>query len=352
MPELDNPAKQIPIAPRFFLASSKSSPAPALPEQLAVTQRRAMAASYITGQDNPWFAKAYINRIWYVLMGEAFYEPIDDIGPERTAQAAEVLEPLAAQWQKGGYDVRWLFRTILNSDAYQRRVRSTFNAAGKTPFASSCPSRFRADQVFDALVYALAVPLDANGNPSGGGNNGGRRGPGQGAGGPNAQAVLKNGGIPGAADPKRLAGGPLTKKAAQKAAEAAGLASQVVKKAGGGMRKDQTRQLFDRLFALDPSVANDEVMGTIPQALFLMNGPMVNDHIRARPGSLLGEIMSSAPNARAALGALYMRVLSRQPTSEEIAVCSKYLGAVGNEAEAFEDIYWSLINSTEFLTRR
>ena len=178
MPELDNPAKQVPIAPRFFLASSKSSPAPPLPEGLAVKQRRALAASYITGQDNPWFAKAYINRIWYVLMGEAFYEPIDDIGPERTARAPEVLEPLATQWQKGGYDIRWLFRTILNTDAYQRRVRSTYNAAGKTPFASSCPSRYRADQVFDALVYALALPLDTNGNLIARGNNGARRGPG------------------------------------------------------------------------------------------------------------------------------------------------------------------------------
>jgi hypothetical protein len=58
------------------------------------------------------------------------------------------------------------------------------------------------------------------------------------------------------------------------------------------------------------------------------------------------------PNPRAALGALYMRVLSRQPTNQEVEVCSKYLAAVGNPAEAFEDIYWSLINSTEFLTRR
>ena len=145
---------------------------------LAVTERRALAASYITGQDNPWFAKAYINRIWYVLMGEAFYEPIDDIGPERTPKAPEVLEPLADQWQKGGYDIRWLFRTILNTEAYQRRVRSTANAAGKTPFASSCPSRLRADQVFDALVQALAMPLDANGNmvpPNGNGRGRGRQ---------------------------------------------------------------------------------------------------------------------------------------------------------------------------------
>ena len=169
MPELDNPAKQVPIAPRFFLASSKSSQAPELPEALAVPERRAMAASYVTGQDNPWFAKAYINRVWYVLMGEAFYEPIDDIGPEREPRAPEVLNPLAEQWQKGGYDIRWLFRTILNTDAYQRRVRSTANAAGKTPFASSCASRLRADQVFDALVQALATPrrFDRQSRPAG-----------------------------------------------------------------------------------------------------------------------------------------------------------------------------------------
>jgi hypothetical protein len=357
MPDLDNPAKQIPVAPRFFLSSSNSSPAPALPEGLAVKQRRAMAASYITGQDNPWFAKAYINRIWYVLMGEAFYEPIDDIGPERTPRAPEVLEPLATQWQKGGYDIRWLLRTILNTEAYQRRVRSTLNAAGKTVFASNCAGRLRADQLFDALVHALAIPLDPNGNLIPGGNGGPRRGPGQAESVAKAQARLaratvKNGGTPGLPDPKTPSGGLPAKGALKKAAEASGLASQLGKKPAAAMRNGGLRQPFDRLFGVDPSVPNEDVMGTIPQALFMMNGPPVNNRIQARPGTVLGEILSTAPNGRAALGALYMRVLARQPTNQEVEICSKYLTAVGNQAEAFEDIYWSLINSTEFLTRR
>ncbi len=331
MPELDNPTKQIPIAPRFFLASSKTNPAPLLPEGLAITERRAMAASYITGQDNPWFAKAYINRVWYVLMGEAFYEPIDDIGPERDPKAPEVLNPLAEQWQKGGYDVRWLFRTILNTDALPPPGGSTANAAGKTPFASSCPSRLRADQVFDALAQALALPLDSNGNLSqpANKNNARRAGPG------------------GPADK------PLTKKGANKAAEAAGLASQAPgKNAAAAIRKGGLRLLVDRLFGIDPSVANEDVMGTIPQALFMMNGPIVTNRIQARPGTVLGEVLSTSPNPRAALNALYVRVLSRQPTKEEVDICSRYMTAVPNQAEAFEDIYWSLVNSTEFLTRR
>ncbi len=102
MPEMDNPAKQIPIAPRFFLAGSKSNPAPTLPEGLAVKERRAMAASYITGQDNPWFAKAFINRVWYSLMGEAFYDPVDDIGPERTCKAPGGAQPSGRTVAKGG----------------------------------------------------------------------------------------------------------------------------------------------------------------------------------------------------------------------------------------------------------
>ena len=47
-----------------------------------------------------------------------------------------------------------------------------------------------------------------------------------------------------------------------------------------------------------------------------------------------------------------MRVLSRQPTNQEVEICSQYLDVCRQPAEAFEDIYWSLINSTEFLTRR
>lgn len=110
--------------------------------------------------------------------------------------------------------------------------------------------------------------------------------------------------------------------------------------------------MFDRLFGIDPSVSNDEVTGTIPQALFLMNSPLVNNRIATKPGSVLGEIFTSAPNDRAALGMLYLRVLSRQPTKEEVEICGRYLSSVGDHREAFEDIYWSLINTTEFLTRR
>ncbi len=351
MPDKNYPAKPIHVAPRFFLSSSKSNPEPVLPEALPPAERRAMAASYVTRQDNPWFARAFVNRIWYALLGESFYEPIDDIGPERTGKATEVLEPLADQWQKGGYDIKWLFRTILNTEAYQRRVRSTANAAGKTPFASNCPSRMRSDQVFDAFVQALGLPLDANGNFIPRANPGGR-GPRQMKNAVAARALPNGATGPSPGDLKRANDQLLKKGAAQKAALAVGLASQVPKKAAVVRRGGGPRLLFDRLFGIDPSIPSEDVMGSIPQALFLMNGPLVNIHTQARPGTVLGEILSSTYDNRAALEALYLRVLSRQPTTREVEICGRYLTSVGNRREAFEDIYWSLINSTEFLTRR
>ena len=48
------------------------------------------------------------------------------------------------------------------------------------------------------------------------------------------------------------------------------------------------------------------MLGTIPQALFLMNSPLINNRTQAKPGTVLGEILSMAPNERAALGALYL----------------------------------------------
>ncbi len=142
MPDKADPTKQIAIDPKFFLGED----APKL-TGLTSEQRRTIAASYITGQDNPWFAKAFVNRVWCVLMGEGFYNPVDDLGPTKEGHDPEVLDALAAEWQKGGYDIRWLFRTILNTKSYQRESRSTNTRLGpdavrrQLPHAGSAPTR-------------------------------------------------------------------------------------------------------------------------------------------------------------------------------------------------------------------
>jgi len=254
-------------------------------------------AGYITDRENPWFARAFINRVWYALIGEGFYNPVDDLGPTRTANAPEILGLLAENWQRSGYDIKWLFRTILNTEAYQRQSRSTNTEAGRTPFASNCPSRLRADQIFDALSHVLDLGHERD-------------------------QVLSR-----AAKGKGPAGAK-------------------------GRRGADGRALFDRTFGVDPSTPNDDVLGTIPQALLLMNGPIVAREVQARPGTMLGQLLMAHPDNRTVLDLLYLRALGRKPSPREVTSCSRYLQTLGDRGEAFEDILWALINTTEFLSRR
>jgi hypothetical protein len=112
------------------------------------------------------------------------------------------------------------------------------------------------------------------------------------------------------------------------------------------------RENFVKTFGFDPSTPNDEVIGTIPQALFLMNSPLVTREIQARPKSMLGFLLMNHPDNRSVLDILYMRALGRRPTDKEVRSCSNFLHSVGDRSEAFEDILWALLNSTEFLSRR
>jgi hypothetical protein len=115
----------------------------------------------------------------------------------------------------------------------------------------------------------------------------------------------------------------------------------------------RAREQFNALFGVDPSTPYEDVLGTIPQSLYLMNSPLLHNAIRGNGNSVLGQILAANPNNnRAALGALYIRVLAREPTLKEVQTCGRYIDKVGNRKEAFEDILWSLINSTEFITRR
>jgi hypothetical protein len=307
MPDLKDPTKSHPITPKFFLGD-KATPV----SGLKTAQRYALVSSLITGQDNPWFAKAYVNRVWGALMGEGFYTPIDDIGPTKNVHNGEVIDALAAQWQAGGYDVQWLFRTIMATKAYQRESRSTSSAAGRTPFASNCPSRLRADQIFDSISAALGLNLDVANRPGGG---------------KKSVAVLAK------TDAKTK---PTTTPPAKNPAA----------------QRNALRTRFNQTFGVDPSTPGDDIVGTIPQALFLMNSPQLNNAMKATNNSMLGQLLKSTPDNRAVLNALYLRVLARQPNAKEVQVCGQYVEKTGNREEAFEDILWSLLNSTEFISRR
>jgi hypothetical protein len=84
----------------------------------------------------------------------------------------------------------------------------------------------------------------------------------------------------------------------------------------------------------------------------MMNSALVNTYIAATGKTFLAETLKKTPNDDAVVAALYERTLARRPRTEEMQTCRRYLARVANRQEAFEDIFWSLVNSTEFLTKR
>jgi hypothetical protein len=284
MSDLKNPqARGKLMQPVFFLTGQS------LPTGTKDADRRESLAKWITAKDNEYFAKALVNRLWSELVGEGFYEPIDDIGPDRTAQAPYTLEYLAKEFIAADYDVKWLFRAIVSTDAYQRQSRPR-REANETPFTANVPQRLRADQLYDNLLATLNF-ADQSGRGMFGGGGGGR---------------------------------PF-----------------------GGARFQ-----FAAVFGFDPSTPHDEVQGSIPQALALMNGNLVSGSLRSSPNTWLGRMLSKTPRDEDAIAELYLQALSREPSVSELETCRIYLKESNSRGEGYEDLLWSLVNSSEFLHRK
>ena len=286
MPDLDDPSKPGKVMqPRFFLTGD------ALPLGTPDKERRETVARLLTSKNNPWFARAIVNRIWTELVGDGFYDGIDDLGPDREPRNAEQLESLCKTFVASDHDLKTLFRVVMATPAYQSPAESRASesrAVGET----SCPQRLRADQLFTQVMAALGVDEAAL--------------PGR---------IGKKGG-----DTKRVLGTPR-----------------------GG---------FNQVFGFDPGLPRDEITGSIPQALMLMNGPQLARAIDGDRPTLLGRLLREEPDDRAVADELHVRTLGRHATPAEIAVCVDHVRDTGDRAEAFEDVFWALINSAEFVTRK
>jgi hypothetical protein len=83
-----------------------------------------------------------------------------------------------------------------------------------------------------------------------------------------------------------------------------------------------------------------------------MNSTTLSGALTAQRTTRLGRILQEFPNDADALSELYLLTLVREPTKREQEIFGEYLASVGNRAEAYEDLMWTLLNSAEFLTKR
>ena len=112
------------------------------------------------------------------------------------------------------------------------------------------------------------------------------------------------------------------------------------------------RDQFGLLFSFDPSTPQTEITGNIPQALFMMNSQLLAGQIHARGFTRLTALLRRFPDNRDAINELYVMILSREPSDREMKITTEYLVEVDNREESFEDLMWSLLNSSEFLSKR
>jgi hypothetical protein len=260
--------------------------------------RRAALADAVTGPENFWFAAAFVNRTWAEMLGQGFFPTVDDMGPGKDAFMPNVLVRLAASFRATDYDVKQLLRTICNSQAYQRQIRPGASADEHLHFAAAYPARLPAEALWQSLLHifgSIGTPMErrfASGQPP-----------------PGAPAFLRGRGL--------------------------SLEAAVINE-----------------FRFDPSLKADEVEGSIPQALILMNNREISRAIEAKGSNLLAGVLRKYAQDEEAVRALYFKALARKPTDSEMAKAVAYVHMVGKREEAFEDLLWALLNSTEFQTKR
>src|SRR5262249_24410110 len=89
------------------------------PDMDDIFDRRRKLADWLTGKDNPFFARNLVNRFWGYFMGRGLVEPLDDIRATNPASNPELLDALADDFAKHKFDLRHLLKSIMVSRAYQ-----------------------------------------------------------------------------------------------------------------------------------------------------------------------------------------------------------------------------------------
>jgi hypothetical protein len=248
---------------------------------------RQTLADWVTAADNPFFSRAAVNRLWAHFFGLGLVEPVDDFNDEHKPSHPELLDELARQFAGHQFDLKFLMRAITASQTYQRSSRLTDSSQDDPRlFARMAVKRLSPDQFYDSLATATGMR-----NPY----PGGRR------------AV--------------------------------------------GFRFNDPRTELLAKFAGQDSRTESET--TILQALALMNGKIVGDMTHLERSETLAAV-GDAPFLDTArrVEALYLAALGRAPRAEETDRLVKYIEGGGPKRDtraALADVFWALLNSTEFI---
>ncbi|MGH9677744.1 MAG: DUF1553 domain-containing protein, partial [Candidatus Acidiferrum sp.] len=246
--------------------------------------RRGQLAAWVTDARNPYFARAAVNRIWALLLGRPLVEPVDNLEAEGTPPPA--LSLMADDFAKNGFDVQRLIRLIVSTEVFgmESAADHEVTEADDKAWAIFPLTRLRPEQVAGSILQAASVSTI------------------------DAESHI------------------------------------FVRLFRFGNEKDFVRRYGDS--------GEDEFAGrggTIPQRLLMMNGKMMREKIADSPVNAATRIGWMSADDRRAVENAYLTVLTRRPTAPEAGHFEAFLAeAEMPRGQRMEDLYWALVNSTEF----
>ncbi len=274
------PETEIVVEPAFLDGSR--------PDWSAGGAKRELLSSWIARAENPYFARAAVNRLWDHFLGRGFVHPVDDLDKANPPSHPELLDELSRQFAAHHFDLNYLIRAITATRAYQLSSRATtVGEDDLARFARMPLRRMTADQLFASIVQATGFREERRATQRG--------------------VVL-----------------PDTTSAAAE---------------------------FRNRFA-DQSVPRTEAETSILQALALMNGKLVSDATDLSKSETLVAVAESPFLSTAdRVESLFLATLSRKPQVEELSQMVEYVDGGGAEKDskrALADVFWALLNSAEF----
>src|SRR5262249_8114853 len=132
--------------------------------------RRAALAELVTSPENPYFARATVNRLWFHLLGRGIVDPPDDFRDSNPSANDELLDALAREFIDSNFDVKRIVRTIANSRPYQPSSHANAANPGDDKYFSHAlvkRKRLTAELLLDALCAATGAPEEFTGMPPG-----------------------------------------------------------------------------------------------------------------------------------------------------------------------------------------
>lgn len=284
--EWNNPATGQPLPP-VMLGDPTSAPAENAPD------RRAALAAWLTRPDNPFFARAMANRIWYHLLGRGIVDPVDDFRASNPPSNIPLLQALAGDFAARGFDLRHLVGTIMKSSTYQLSSETNaLNEADQKYFSHATPTRLTAEQMLEAITTVTGAPEEFAGYPAG----------------------------------TRV--------------------TQVV--------PTWQPHPFLRLFGQPPRETVCECErstdATLGQSFELIGGRLIDSRLRAADNRLSRLLAPGKPETEM-VTELYLAAYSRYPAPDELKIGLEHLKGAGDRRAALEDLAWGLMNTKEFLLR-